>query len=184
MMVKYTRKVTMDKINNKFDEIDKMFEDLQQANNETVDSLKDRLSSKEEDLVSLKESEYSERKSVSLKRPSLPKTIPASLNTRLDIFLYCIKNIEYGPNNRSYVDGHLEALNKYLERARLDHQNLEVVLGTLLDEIRHSRSINKTDLKEKGYYDGLNYVNSALKKSKDVMAKKINDTLKRELFHE
>ncbi len=173
----------MDKINSKFDEIDKMFDELQQANDETVDSLKDRLSGKDEDLVSLKET-YSERKTVSLKRPSLPKTIPASLKTRLDIYLYCLKNVEYGPNNRAYVDGHLAALNKYLDRSRLDPHNLEVVSATLLDEIKRTGSTSKTDLKEKGYYDGLNYVNSALKKSKDVMAKNINDVLKRELFNE
>ena len=174
----------MDKINSKFDEIDKMFDELQQANDETVDSLKERLSSGNEDLVSLKGTDLSERKTVSLKRPSLPKTIPASLKTRLDIFLYCLKNVEYGPNNRSYVDGHLSALNKYLERSRLDHNNLEVVSATLLDEIKRIGANSKTDLKEKGYYDGLNYVNSALKKSKDVMAKNINDVLKRELFNE
>ncbi len=173
----------MEKIDNKFNEIDKMFDELQRANDETVDSLKERLSS-HEDLVSLKDDVYSERKTVSLKRPSLPKTLPTSLNTRLDIFLYCLKNIEYGPNNRSYVDGHLSALNKYLEQARLNQNNLEVVSGTVIDEIKRTGANTKNDLQEKGYYDGLNYVNSALKKSKDVMAKKINDILKRELFNE
>ena len=42
-------------------------------------------------------------------------------------------------------------------------------------------NISKNTLESKGYYDGLTYVNKALKKSKEIMANKINAILKEEL---
>ena len=170
----------MTKRNSKFDEIDKMFEELQKENNETVDSLKERLYGKD-DLLSFHEKESTDRRVMIVHRPSLP-AVPSAIKSRLDIYLYCLKNVDYGSgNNRMYVDGHIEALNRYLEQAKLNPTNLEVVLGTVTDEMRRLGGTSKVDLKEKGYYDGLSYVNQALKKSKDIVAKDINDTLRKEL---
>lgn len=171
---------------NKFAQIDKMFAELQAANDETVDSIRSKLSD-DNNLASLKRSRaYEEsssyKRALVIKRPSIPM-IPTNLKTRLDIFLYCLKNVDYGSsNNRSYVDGHLEALDSYLEKAQMNSNNLEVVSGILVDEIKRLGNTSKSDLREKGYYDGLNYVNQALKKSKDIMAKNINDILQRELL--
>ena len=166
----------------KFQEIDKMFDELQKANDETVDSLKNKLSS-DQDLLSFKNT--AGKKAAYLKRPSLPRLVPKTVKTRLDIFLYCMKNVDYGEDNvRSYVDGHLAALNKYLEQASFNQTNLEVVYGTLYDELKKMQKASKDDLYDKGYADGLSYVDQALRRSKDVMAKNINDILKKELADE
>lgn len=169
----------MTKRDSKFDEIDRMFEELQRANDETAESIRSRLSDGD-DLFSLHPYGRMRTRSVMIRRPTLP-SIPSTLRTRLDIFLYCLKNVDYAANNSAYVDGHLQALNSYLEKARLNANNLEVVAGTLNDEIRRFGRVNKTDIREKGYYDGLSYVNQALKRSKEIIARQINDILKREL---
>ncbi len=173
----------MTKLDSKFDEIDRMFEELQKTNDVSVDNIRSNLTDNE-GLLSMRDKIDPQRKVMVVSRPSLPK-IPSSLKSRLDIFLYCLKNVDYGKdNNRSYVDGHIEALNRYLEQAKLNPNNLEVVLATVNDELRWKGKTSKIDLREKGYTDGLTYVGQALKKSKDVIAKDIDNILRRELNNE
>ncbi len=173
----------MTRLDSKFDEIDRMFEELQKANDVSVDNIRSSLTD-DEGLLSMRDKIDTQRKVMIVSRPSLPK-IPSSLKTRLDIYLYCLKNVDYGKdNNRSYVDGHIEALNRYLEQAKLNPNNLEVVLATVNDELKWKGKTSKVDLKDKGYTDGLSYVMQALKKSKDVIAKEINSILQRELNNE
>ena len=168
----------------KFDEIDKMFESLEKANDETLESFKERLSGtldNQKDLVDYKkDTDY--HRSPMVRRPTIPDQINASFDTRLDYFLYFIKNVNYGvSNNGQYVHGHVRALNQYLEHAKINHNYLSQVEAVLKDELERYVSVSKNTLDIKGYYDGLNYVNKALKKSKEIMASKINAILKKEL---
>lgn len=168
----------------KFDEIDAMFENLQKANDETVESFKERLSgvvNDTPDLVSLKKENDLKKTSV-IRRPTIPDQINAKFNTRLDYFLYFIRNVNYGSsNNVTYVNGHVKALNLYLEQARINQNNLNILEASAIEEINKYSNVSKNNLETKGYYDGLNYVYKALKKSKSIMASQINEILKKEL---
>lgn len=168
----------------KFDEIDAMFENLQNANDETVESFKERLSGVVDDtpdLVNLKK-ENDLKKSAVIRRPTIPDNITVEFKTRLDYFLYFIRNVNYGStNNIQYVNGHVKALNQYLELAKINKNNLIALESSISSEINRYSNVSKNSLNAKGYYDGLNYTYKALKKSKDIMASKINEILKKEL---
>ena len=169
--------------NKKFDEIDKMFENLQKANDETVDSLKDKLrKERPSDLANLKRNSYDMKGSIRIKRPVVPRVLDVSFETRFDYFLYLIQNVNYGTSNvPAYVKGHMAALEKYLNEAKLNPNNLYYTEAALSDEINMMLKESKTDIKTKGYFDGLNYVHKALRRSKEEMAQKINTILKKEL---
>lgn len=170
--------------NKRFDEIDKMFENLQKANDETVDSFKKRLNQNESETarVDLAGINANMKKSMMIKRPVVPDNIDVELGSRYEYFLYIVQNVNYGTSNsESYVKGHRKALNKYLNEADRNPTNLTLIKAAISDEINDSLKHSKTSLESKGYFDGLNYLNKALKKSKEIMANKINEILKREL---
>ncbi len=170
--------------NKRFDEIDKMFENLQKANDETVDSFKKRLNQNESEKarVDLAGINANMKKSMMIKRPVVPDNIDVELGSRYEYFLYIVQNVNYGTSNsESYVKGHRKALNKYLHEADRNPTNLTLIKAAISDEINDSLKHSKTSLESKGYFDGLNYLNKALKKSKEIMANKINEILKREL---
>ncbi len=169
---------------NKFKEIDKMFENLQKANDETVDSLKAKLRNKEKtpDLASLKHNSSTLKGSIRIKRPVIPKDLDLDLDTRFECFLYLVQNVNYGSANvPTYVKGHMAALEKYLNQAKLNPNDLHYTEAALSDEINAMLNESKTDIEAKGYFDGLNYVHKALRTSKEQMADKIDKILRKEL---
>ena len=76
--------------NKRFDEIDKMFENLQKANDETVDSFKKRLNQNESEKarVDLAGINANMKKSMMIKRPVVPDNIDVELGSRYEYFLY------------------------------------------------------------------------------------------------
>lgn len=163
----------------KLNEIDKLFETLN-MDEETVESLRHKLSNTP-DLMQAKELEGT-RIATTVKRPTIPDVITAEFNTRYDYFMYIIRSVNYGEDNATeYVKGHIDALNKATVQAQMDPQNLYLVEASISDELNQYANVSKNTLKAKGYYDGLTYVSKALKKSKEIMANKINTILKEEL---
>lgn len=175
-------KMMSNKKTEKFDEIDKMFENLQKANDETVDSFKQRLNENKKSQVNLSDLNTKMRKTMMVKRPVVPDRIDVDFNTRYDYFLYLIQNVNYGSSNsENYVIGHRRALNKYLCEADRNPTDLSLCEAAISDEIHSMLNRSKTSLDSKGYFDGLNYVHKSLRKSKEIMAERINNILKREL---
>lgn len=163
--------------NDKFAEIDKLFKELD-MDEETIESLRNKLS----DAPKTSKIQYDEAKPsvTTVKRPTIPDVITVNFKTRYEYFMYCINNVNYGQDNANqYVKGHIKALNKAIIQSKMDPNNLHLVEASINDEL--NTSISKNTLEGKGYYDGLTYVSKALKKSKEIMANKINLILKEEL---
>lgn len=115
-----------------------------------------------------------------IRRPSFPKMI-RPFEKRSDCFLNILQAVEYGDNNEDYVDGHRAALEKYYNIATSNPKDFYVVEGRINDEVNKFRLGNSPDNFSKGYKDGLNYISQALNKSKELLAKKINEELLKEL---
>ena len=115
-----------------------------------------------------------------IRKPSFPTAI-RPFEKRSDCFLNILQAIEYGENNRDYEDGHKTALEKYYGIAQSNPKDFYVVEGRVNDEVAKFRVGNSPDNFTRGYRDGLEYVVKALDKSKELMAKKINEELLKEL---
>ena len=102
---------------------------------------------------------------------------------RQNRFIQYLDYFEYpADNNADYMRGFREAIAKYKDEALRNPNNLFIAEGMVKDEIINSRMPNSEDAPyEQGYYDGLNYVQTALKKCKDEMAYYVYTILKREL---
>ncbi|MBQ6367239.1 MAG: hypothetical protein IJJ30_01660 [Erysipelotrichaceae bacterium] len=118
-----------------------------------------------------------------VKRPSLPTVNQiGEFSGRYDCFQKLLMNVDYGPNNSSeYVEGHAEALNKYMAQAQAASKDLSVVEARVNEEITKYNHINRERIFVKGYYDGLIYVYRALKKSKELIVTKIQNELRKGL---
>lgn len=112
-------------------------------------------------------------------KPSFPSEIKA-FDTRSECFINILHEVEYGTNNNEdYVKGHKNALDKYYTIAKNNPKNFYVIEGQVNDELNTTR--NNTDNYARGYYDGLEFVYTALSKSKDLLSRKIYDNLLKEL---
>ena len=112
-------------------------------------------------------------------KPSLPAKVDG-YDTRFECFKMLIGGVDYGEGNSElYVKGHRYALEKYYEDAANNAGDLYLTESRLNEELVRFGSYN--DLTRKGYFDGLNYVLKALKKSKELMAARIASLLKKEL---
>ena len=117
-----------------------------------------------------------------INRPTIPEFVSVNLNSRYDCFLYFINSVNYGTANaKEYVAGHQKALNKAVDTACLNPDYLYMVEAMVKDETNRLNGVSKISLGAKGYSDGLRYVSKALQKSKEYMARKIDNILKKEL---
>ncbi len=115
-----------------------------------------------------------------VKKPSLPSVY--DYDNRSDCFMQLLSRVDYGNNNaKDYVEGHRDALSKYLLKAKENPRNLYLAEGQVDDEIGKYARANKNSLYVKGYYDGLVYVYKALKRSKELISEKMYEKLKREI---
>lgn len=115
-----------------------------------------------------------------VRKPILPSI--TSYSNRFDCFEKLIENCDYGSvYSESYVEGHKEALYKYLDSAKENPNNLFIAEGKLNDEINKYARASKSSIYVKGYYDGLLYVYKAFKRSKELIADNIYKILKREI---
>ena len=115
-----------------------------------------------------------------IRKPQFPNAI-RPFEKRSDCFLNILQAVEYGDNNRDYEDGHKAALEKYYSIANSNPKDFYVVEGRINDEAGKFRIGNSPDNFTRGYRDGLEYVVKALNKSKELLAKKINEELLKEL---
>ena len=114
-------------------------------------------------------------------RISLPSFPPqVTFDTRLDCFRALIEGVNYGKENSlEYVNAHRQALEDVYRDASNNAKDLYVIEARVNDEI--NRTISKTTIAEKGYYDGLMYALKAIRKSKTMMMDKIVNILNNSL---
>lgn len=102
-------------------------------------------------------------------------------HTRYEYYANYLANVDYSKTTRKeYIQGHLEALNKYAQQSEVNNRNLVIVEAILKDEIKRKDGYKDTYY-AKGYYDGLKYVLGAINYSKQKMMVYVNDRLKEEL---
>ena len=115
-----------------------------------------------------------------IRKPAFPTAI-RPYEKRSDCFLNILQAVDYGDNNKDYVEGHKAALEKYYGIAQGNPKDFYVVEGRINDEVGKFRIGSSPDNFTRGYRDGLEYIVMALDKSKELMARKINEDLIKEL---
>ena len=142
-------------------DIDDIFSNLDSVKNEEVKKEEEKrqtyVSSNDPSLIS---------------RPRIPDEI-GNYTTRFECFRCIIEHVSYGTQNvNAYVEGHKDALEKYYSDAYQNRKDLYVIEARVSDEL--NRNNVHSALYDKGYYDGLSYVDKALKKSKELLLATIN----------
>jgi len=106
-------------------------------------------------------------------------------NTRYAYFENYISNIDY-PNNmkEDYFSGFKDAIEKYYRRSQAYKKNLMLLENVVADELnkysyRKRRSLNYYN---RGYNDGLQYIEGSLKRSKKMMEDEITAVLVRTIL--
>lgn len=114
-----------------------------------------------------------------IRKPELPKNVD-NYETRLECFLMFLQGVDYSRvGSQEYIDGHRKALENYYVGAQNNPKDLAVIEGQVKEELSSLSSGNS--LYSKGYYEGLNYVARALKRSKELLTARICQLLKKEL---
>jgi len=123
---------------------------------------------------------------VQIVRPTLNKEAKnKKFNTRYAYFENYISNIDY-PNNmkEDYFSGFKDAIEKYYRRSQAYKKNLMLLENVVADELnkysyRKRRSLNYYN---RGYNDGLQYIEGSLKRSKKMMEDEITAVLVRTIL--
>ena len=114
-----------------------------------------------------------------ISRPRIPDQI-GQYQTRFEAFKGIVENVSYGTKNINvYVEGHRDALEKYYSDAYKNSKDLYVIEARVNDEL--NKFTSRSDLYEKGYYDGLAYILKALKRSKELLMSRINSEIIRKM---
>ena len=110
------------------------------------------------------------------RKPTLNKV--SDYNSRFEYFVESLENITYDSKYRGYYQaGHEAALDRYMDKAELNRNNLQIVEKILKQELSQVKQSKQTSLYYQGYVDGLRMVDAALKKSKKEMMKLVYDTV-------
>ena len=94
---------------------------------------------------------------------------------RFDYFVDAFENSTN--DNGYYEDGYKTALNRYMDKARVNRNNLQIVEKTLKQELSQYNITSNASMYSQGYLDGLHMLEKALKKSKKEMMDIINNTI-------
>ena len=103
------------------------------------------------------------------------KNIVSHKPCRFDYFVDALEDSKN--DNGYYEDGYKTALNRYLDKAKVNHNNLQIVEKTLKQELSQYRITSSSSIYSQGYLDGLRMLEKALQKSKKEMMDIINDTI-------
>lgn len=156
------------------DDIYQMLDDAQTNNStESVVDVKTKVNQSTASLSSLNiKSNINASNRITL--PTFPSQV--TFDTRFDCFKALIEGVNYGyENSVEYVNAHRQALEDVYQDAFNNAKDLYVTEARVNDEI--NRTISKTTVREKGYYDGLMYALKAIRKSKTLMMDKIVNIL-------
>ena len=114
--------------------------------------------------------------STSSRKPSLGSV--KDCMSRYDCFVQSVKDVSYDSRYRGYYkNGHIAALERYMDKVELNRDNLGIVEKMLKQEISQVRQTKNPSLYSQGYLDGLRLVDKALRKSKNEMMKLVYNTV-------
>jgi len=185
--------------NNKKDSIDEMLDEVHnngydntnvsdferivsKAVNSTVKSVNSAVKEKGYDSFSEMISEEISIGLNSNKAPAKPNvSLYATKNatTRYEFFMSAIENVTYDSRYRgNFKNGHVEAVDRYIDKIELNKQNLSVVEKTLKQEINACGRRGFGDSYDRGYVEGLKLVEKVLLNSKVAMMSRVADKLK------
>lgn len=161
------------------DDIYKMLDDAQtsSSNEESVVDVKAKVNQSASSLSTLNiKSDIIPSNRIQM--PTFPSQV--TFDTRFDCFKALIEGVNYGyENSPEYVGAHIRALEDVYQDAFNNAKDLYVTEARVNDEI--NRTISKTTIREKGYYDGLMYALKAIRKSKSLMIDKVVNILNNSL---
>lgn len=100
-------------------------------------------------------------------------------DTRFEYFISLLNDVEYDRNYRGYYkDGHAKAIDIYRSKAEFCKNDLLSLESEVAKEIHRTKLNRKLrDRFEVGYYDGLLFVEKALKRSKLYMMTRIKEEI-------
>lgn len=167
----------------KYIDMFKLIEEVEKQNSMNIDDIFSDLDSLKNGEVTYqrpKNTATSSSGNVTLiRKPTIPEDIGA-YDTRFSAFRGIIEHVSYGNSaNNAYVEGHRDALQKYYQDAYNNSKDLYVIEARVNDEI--NRYTSRTQLYEKGYYDGLFYVLKALNRSKELLMNRLNREINQKL---
>jgi len=161
---------------NQFDEIDKLFDSVFKEDSDvSVDEIRRRVSKDYRSTPRMDRTNHRSRR-LQIIRPSLSKEVKTKkFDSRYSYFECYITNIDYPVQiNAEYERGFHDAIDSYYKRAQAHKNNLVYIENLVHDEIRkYTYGRNTANLYNRGYSNGLEYVEGSLKKSK----KKIEDDI-------
>lgn len=97
---------------------------------------------------------------------------------RYDYFSDALQDHAYLDRHRGYYrEGHEEAIERYLELAQLNRNNLCALEKIVEEEIQNTSAWKNTDKRNEGYYDGLRFVQRCLLQSKAALMEEVNKEL-------
>ena len=160
-----------------FDEIDRLFDSVfRDESDVSVDEVRRKVSANYT-RTPRSRTNYNSRR-IQIVRPSLRKNVrDMKFDSRYAYFECYITNIDYPKQmNADYEKGFHDAIDNYYKRAQAHRNNLVLVENLVHDELRRfTYGRNTANLYNRGYSNGLEYIEGSLKKSK----KKIEDDITR-----
>lgn len=152
-----------------------MLDEIKNDNNVSIDEVREKINNHSSSYTNSSSTERLADYATSVKKPELPGSV-SNYHNFSECVLAFIAGVDYGSNNaKEYVNGHKEALEKYIYEIKNNAKDLYIVeinLNKIIDGFS-----SKSSLRDKGYYDGLVYVLKALLKAKEIMTESINNKL-------
>ena len=152
-----------------------MLDDIKADNNVSVDEVREAVNNYSFENIN----KTVENNTAQVRKVSVPNSVE-NWNSYSDCVLAYFRAVDYGTDNsKEYVEGHKKALEKYYKEIQNNSKDIYVVEGHVNDEI--SAFDSKSNLKDKGYYDGLFYVLKSLKKAKAQVESSLSAVLRKKL---
>ena len=113
------------------------------------------------------------------RRPTARLSAASDSTTRYEYFMKAIDSVSYDSRYRgNYKTGHIEAVERYIDKVELNKQNLVIVDRILKQELNATSRRGNQSLYDKGYLDGLKTVERVLVQSKNAMMMRVASVLK------
>ena len=113
------------------------------------------------------------------RRPVAKLSAASDSSTRYEYFMKAIDSVAYDSRYRgNYKTGHIEAVERYIDKVELNKQNLVIVDRIIKQELNAVNRRGNQNLYDRGYYDGLKTVERVLLQSKNTMMMRVASVLK------
>lgn len=176
----------MSKNRNDFDFLDELFDELETSGNQSVNDFGEMIKTRfSEEIKKNGYDNFSDMILGGIGNSSAhgkvhSRSYGQTAESRFDYFINAVINVSYGYQYRGYYrEAHQEAIDKYIQMAKNNPEDLTVLERNVIREIRMIRRNKRSgnDKEYQGYLDGLNLVKKELENSKMYMMGKIADAV-------